>query len=94
MMQADTVATECQGQLRRIAASYGGNGCLYLVPDFASPLNPDVVRQAARRLPDAEPVLSCRFDIDDVAPAWRRRDALENATCFEMMVEQNETHGD
>ena len=58
----DTIAAEFQDQMVQIFASYGTTGYLYVVLDFAAPLDADVVRQATRRLLDAEPVLGCRFD--------------------------------
>ena len=69
----DTIAAEFQDQMVQIFASYGTTGYLYVVLDFAAPLDADVVRQATRRLLDAEPVLGCRFDEGGAVPVWRRR---------------------
>jgi NRPS condensation-like uncharacterized protein len=72
----DTIPTEFQDQVAGIFASLGAAGSLYLVLDFAAPLDPAALRQATRRLLDAEPVLGCRFD-DIAEPVWRRRQYLD-----------------
>jgi NRPS condensation-like uncharacterized protein len=80
----DTIATEFQDQVAGIFASFGATGCLHLVLDFAAPLDPEVLRQAMRRLLDAEPVLGCRFD-DSGEPVWRRREDLDADPGFSLV---------
>ena len=72
----DTIAAEFQDQMVQIFASYGTTGYLYVVLDFAAPLDADVVRQATRRLLDAEPVhAGIGLELDDPA---KRLDLLRS----------------
>jgi NRPS condensation-like uncharacterized protein len=90
----DTIPTEFQDQVPQIFASYGATGRLYMVLDFASPLKAGVVRQATRRLLDAEPVLGCRFDDSGVVPVWRRRDDLDSDPGFAVLDDVEDVEGE
>ncbi len=82
---SDTIVAEFQDQMVQIFASFGTTSYVYMVLDFASPLDASVVRQATRRLLDAEPVLGCRFDDSGVVPVWRRRGDLDDDPGFVML---------
>ncbi len=90
----DTIAAEFQDQMVQIFASYGTTGYLYVVLDFAAPLDADVVRQATRRLLDAEPVLGCRFDEGGAVPVWRRREDLDRDPGFAMLDDVEDVEGE
>jgi NRPS condensation-like uncharacterized protein len=91
---SETIAVEFQDQVTQIFVSYRTTGCLYLVLDFTSPLRPDVIRQATRRLLDAEPVLGCRFDDSSVVPVWRRFDDLDSDPGFAMLDDVQDVDGE
>ena len=92
--EPDTIAAEFQDQMVQIFASYDTTSYVYMVLDFASPLDASVVRQATRRLLDAEPVLGCRFDDSGAVPVWRRRDDLDDDPGFVMLDDVEDVEGE
>ena len=73
----ETLAAEFQDQMVRIFAERATSGNVTMALDFATRLDPDVLRTAVRRLQDAEPILGCRMDMSGEEPVWRRRADLD-----------------
>ncbi|SMF97335.1 Uncharacterized protein, contains a NRPS condensation (elongation) domain [Methylomagnum ishizawai] len=72
-----TLPAEFQDQVVQIVSELGVSGYVRLVLDYPGPLDPARLETALRRLLDAEPVLGCRFALEDGQALWRRRDDLD-----------------
>ncbi len=90
----DAIAAEFQDQMVQIFASYGTTSYVYMALDFTSPLDASALRQATRRLLDAEPVLGCRFDDSGAVPVWRHRDDLDGDPGFVMLDDVEDVEGE
>lgn len=73
-----TLDVEYQDEIVYILTELALAGYIRLVIDYPGPLDENRLRIAIRRLIDAEPVLGCRFLIEEgERPLWRRRDDLD-----------------
>lgn len=89
-----SITMECEDQIIGILLDFGAIGFLHLVLDFDVFLDAAVLRQATRRLLDAEPVLGCRFEGNGPVPVWRRRTDLEERPGFATINEVIDLEGE
>lgn len=74
---AITWPVEFQDEVVHILSELGLSGYIRLVIDYPRPLDAERLACAVRRLLDAEPVLGCRFAVENGHPLWQRRDDLD-----------------
>jgi len=77
MTDSSTLPAEFQDEVVQILSELGLSGYVRLLIDYPKRLDEARMGIAVRRLMDAEPVLGCRFAVENGKAFWRRRDDLD-----------------
>ncbi len=82
MAKSSSLPAEFQDEVVQIISELGLSGYIRLLIDYPVRLDEARLSIALRRLLDAEPVLGCRFVLEQGKPVWQRRDDLDQiANC-------------
>ncbi|WP_054773240.1 condensation domain-containing protein [Methylogaea oryzae] len=73
----DIFPTEPQDELVQAFCEIAAGGYLRLLFDYPQQLDAERLSLAMRRMLDAEPILGCRFEVENGKSRWRRRDDLD-----------------
>lgn len=82
MTATATLPAELQDEVMHVLSELALAGYIQLVIDYPGKLDERRMGTAMQRLVEAEPILGCRFVVEDGHPFWRRRDDPEQfAVC-------------
>jgi len=84
----DSLPAEFQDQIVQICCELFVGGYIRLLLDYPGQLDAERMGLALRRLQDAEPILACRFVVENGQAVWRREDISAKAGC-ELLITDN-----